>query len=153
MKNKEFFIKISSRLPLEDEEIYQTWISIYSESENILSNYTFSQEKLIKAKKMFKERHFPKIETIKFDNHLKSKSFCSLICNKLIETIEKPSLSEKEKNIQFPFLHKQVLNLCKIYCEEAKGPSKFEIFSSNFLEAVLRGIDRLINNQKIDFEE
>lgn len=108
-------------------------------------------EKLDKAKKIFKDKYGNKIETIRFDNHLKSKNLCTLICNKLLETLEKNS--ELKGSTNYSLLQKQIQNLKKIYSEEAKGPAKYEIFSSNFLEGALRISERLFQNQKIEYEE
>jgi len=122
-----------------------------SECESILNNYTFSMEKLEKAKKIFKEKYSSKIETIRFDNQLKSKNLCTLVCNKLLETLDKNT--ELKGSTNYSLLHKQIQNLKKIYSEEAKGPAKYEIFSSNFLDGALRISDRLFNNQRIEYEE
>ena len=91
------------------------------------------------------------METIRFDNQLKSKNLCLLVSNKLLETLEKNS--ELKTTLNYSFLQKQIQNLKKIYSEEAKGPAKYDIFSSNFLEGVLRISERLFNNQKIEYEE
>ena len=122
-----------------------------SECESILNTYTFSLEKLDKAKKIFRDKYGNKIETIRFDNHLKSKNLCNLVCSKLLETLEKNS--ELKGSTNYSFLQKQIQNLKKIYSEEAKGPAKYEIFSSNFLEGALRISERLFQNQKIEYEE
>lgn len=122
-----------------------------SECESILNTYTFSLEKLDKAKKIFRDKYGNKIETIRFDNHLKSKNLCTLVCNKLLETLEKNS--ELKGSTNYSLLQKQIQNLKKIYSEEAKGPAKYEIFSSNFLEGALRISERLFQNQKIEYEE
>lgn len=91
------------------------------------------------------------METIRFENQLKSKNMCVIICNKLLETLEKTS--ETKTISAFSFFQKQVHNLKKIYADEAKGPAKFEIFTNNFLEGVLRISDRVFSKQKIEFEE
>lgn len=91
------------------------------------------------------------METIRFDNLLKSKNLCLLVSNKLLETIEKNS--ELKGTYNYSLFQRQIQNLKKIYSEEAKGPAKYEIFSNNFLEGVLRISERLFNNQKIEYEE
>lgn len=69
----------------------------------------------------------------------------------MLETLEKTS--ETKPISAFSFFQKQVSNLKKIYTDEAKGPSKFEVFANNFIEGVLRISDRIFNKQKIEFEE
>lgn len=91
------------------------------------------------------------METVRFDNQLKSKSLCGIVAAKLLETLEKNS--EVKGGTNYGLLQKQIGNLKRIYAEEAKGPAKFEVFAGGFLEGALRLSERLFNNQKIEYEE
>jgi len=127
------------KLPMNEDALQKLKSDISKKSEEILAQYKYSDVKLNVAK----ERYFKRVEefnsALDIENSKKSKEFCTVFAQKLLEKLDKDLKAGKYKHISH--FTREFHLYRKTYLEESRGPAKHEIFSFLFVENFLRLIE------------
>jgi len=137
----EYYMKVlkketEGKLPMNDDVLNKLKSDIAKKAEAILLEYKYSDLKLQNAKERLQKKINEVNGFLDQENARKSKEFCTIFADKLIEKLEKDLKAGKYKHISH--ITREFYLYRKSFLDEARGPMKYEIFSGPFIEGFLR---------------